>query len=310
MRPHGYGATIEIPANKNSMLDRRIVPRLSLRRQRLKWFFALNAQAYDYDRYSELLKVAVHSAGKNTSLLPHFLFDGEENALTDWLRNRGVKILPCRTFLYDRLEELARKRRNPGLLAVGAGAFLRTEIPALTHDLGIKDKYVLYTDVDVMFLREVVTNTLLTSRPRYFAVAPQRRKHDYRHMNTGVMLLNLESLRSEDVRFRDFVSENLEEFVDNTWDQAAFRLYYGKSGPLGRGRRNWDKLPSQYNWKPYWGDYSTAKIVHFHGPKPHQRRLLSSGTPPESLKPLLGLTGEKYLELCELWEEMLRETDA
>ena len=30
-----------------------------------------------------------------------------------------------------------------------------------------------------------------------------------------------------------------------------------------------NKLPLEYNWKPYWGINNEAKIIHFHGIKPY-----------------------------------------
>jgi hypothetical protein len=272
---------------------------------KMKWFFALNEKSGDFENYSKMLKVAVYTAQKFTSLKPHFLYDGGENSLTKWLRERNVEIINCRTFLFDELKKIAAKRQDENYLGIGAGAFLRTEIPKVTKDLGFTDNYVLYTDLDVMFLREV-TDELEKMSPRYFAVAPEFNTKDYKLMNSGVMLMNLENLRKNDEVFRDFMQREIESLVDKSWDQGAYiEFYRGKYWGF-----KWDKLPAEFNWKTYWKDFSKAGIIHFHGPKPTQKDVLLSGNPPEHLKPLLPLVGENYGELCDMWEKFSAEIEA
>lgn len=269
----------------------------------MKWFFALNEACPALSRYVDIVKVAIHTTFKNTSLLPHFLYDGEDNELTDWLRKRKVPIIRCRTFLFDRLRKLAERKQDPQILAIGAGAFLRIELPRLACELGIQDKYVLYTDCDVMFMRDVAED-LNKMACRYFAVAPEFDPTDYQHMNTGVMLMNLKNLTAMDESFRKFVIANLEKFP--CWDQSAYQWFYG--GPRNKllRRRGWDRLPIEFNWKPYWGDYSNAKVIHFHGPKPFQREVVKSDGCPKILRDLA--TGS-YQELCRLWDRMLQEAN-
>ncbi len=125
--------------------------------------------------------------------------------MTEWLRARSVEIIRCRSFLYDELQKIADRRGDQNFLAIGAGAFLRTEIPRITEELKIHDKYVLYTDIDVMFLSDV--ENLENMRPKYFAVAPEYHIKSYRRMNTGVMIMNLENLRDNDAAFRRFMSK-------------------------------------------------------------------------------------------------------
>jgi lipopolysaccharide biosynthesis glycosyltransferase len=269
----------------------------------MKWFFALNEHGNEFENYSKLLKVAVHTAQKFTTLEPHFLYDGEENSLTDWLRKRDVTIVKCRSFLYDNLRDLAERKNNPYYFTIGTGAFLRTEIPRLALENGYQDEFVLYTDLDVMFMTEVV-ETLQKFSPKYFAVAPEITISDYRAMNSGVMLMNLKNLQADDAKFRKFIFSELEKMVGDAWDQTAYKMFY-------RGRifgYKWDKLPPELNWKPYWGDYLNAQIIHFHGPKPFQKEILlsdSEGKEPESL--FLLLEG-KFLELADIWEQFYRET--
>jgi hypothetical protein len=273
------------------------------RPQPLKWFFALNQSSAQFEQYAEMIKVAVHIASKHTSLVPHFIYDGEENSLTSWLRGRGVTVVHRRSFLYEGLREIAERRNDPNVLTTGSGAFLRTELPGLARDLGLADEYVLYTDCDVMFVGEVC-DYLGQLRPRYFTVGPESNSRDYNVMNSGVMLMNLPNMAATDQQFRGFMRAELESLTRSTWDQEAYIRFYGRRLT---GRQTWDRLPIEYNWKPYWGTSPSAKIVHFHGPKPHQRELIRSGRAPRIL---MLLSGGAYLELCGRWDEMLAEAAA
>jgi hypothetical protein len=266
----------------------------------IKWFFALNQASPSFDHYAEMARVAVHSAQKHTSLVPHFIYDGEENALTDFLRDRGVSIIRCRTFLYDQLGDLAEKTGRPEILWIGAGTFLRTELPRLAAESGITDRHVLYTDCDVMFLAEVC-DYFGALDPFYFAVGPEVKPDDYRNMNAGVMLMNLHNLAEQDVLFKAHLVRNLATLSESTWDQEAYKQFYGRAWPA---KPRWDRLKKEYNWKPYWGAASTARLVHFHGPKPCHRDSIRSGKAPEVFK---WLAKGSYLEMCDKWDELLVE---
>jgi hypothetical protein len=56
--------------------------------------------------------------------------------------------------------------------------------------------------------------------------------------------------------FVDFIDNN--DYNFNSFDQGALQVFY---------KNKTDKLPLEYNHKPYWGILNTAKIVHYHGPK-------------------------------------------
>ena len=43
-------------------------------------------------------------------------------------------------------------------------------------------------------------------------------------------------------------------------DQGAFNMFYAGQFEV--------RLWPSWNWKPYWGYQSDAKLLHFHGPKP------------------------------------------
>ena len=270
----------------------------------MKWFCALNADGHEFAEYADMVKVAVHSASRCTRLEPHFIYDGPENELTQCLRRRGVTVYPQRTFLYDRLVELSRQRGDPRVLAIGAGAFLRLELPAVAARAAINDEFVLYTDVDVMFTGEVV-DFLSTLRPRYFAVAPELDPRDFEKMNSGVMLMNVPALRAVEQSLRQLVSDNLEALARDAWDQTAYRHFFRDEA----GKPLWDSLPVEYNFKPYWGSLSGIRIVHFHGPKPRQREMFArAGELPADVRHLAKMAVGTYVEACEMWEKMFRET--
>jgi hypothetical protein len=276
----------------------------------MNWFLALNERAFRAERYADMLKVAVHTALKHTSLVPHMLYDGGESPLTAWLRARGVRIIPCRSFVHERLAILSRERHDPNILAIGAGAFLRVDLPSLAREHGIQDEFVLYTDVDVMFRIEVCAS-LEALRPRYFAAAPEFDRSNLGCMNSGVMVLNIDRLRTLDGDFKHFITAHLHQLVDQHWDQGAYQRFFGRwSAPAAIGGPRWDALPLEFNWKPYWGRSASASIIHFHGPKPYERGMLRSGTPPDAAKWMIPFTGGAYDEFTCLWNEALSEVTA
>jgi lipopolysaccharide biosynthesis glycosyltransferase len=257
----------------------------------MQWYFALTEDSTAFRQYAEMIMVAVHTARRVTSLEPHCIYDGRENDFTAWLTKRGVRIIPHRSFVREQLEELGRRKGNSHLAAALSGAFSRIELPEI-----VAGDRVLYTDCDVMFLGDVVPE-LTASACRYFAVAPESDRDDYVNMNTGVMLMNTERLRESLPAFRDYVSDNLAALEAESWDEAAYRWFYrDENGPM------WDRLRPELNWKPYWGENSSAKIIHFHGPKPFQRDYIQSHWPE-----LKSLTGGAYLGEVERWSQLLEE---
>jgi hypothetical protein len=266
----------------------------------MQWFIGINEGCPAWKEYSDMAKVAIHTALRHTSLEPHCIYDGDENDFTAWLRRREVRIIPWRTVYYDDLKQLGERRGNPMLLSATRGVFLRTELPAIQERFGLDDR-VLYTDCDVIFRREVVDD-FATTPCRYFAVAVESSLDRPNEINTGVMWMNLPAMREfEGDRFQNYVREHLDVLPTIAWDQGAYRRFYRSADrvPL------WDALSPELNWKPYWSDYSNAKIIHFHGPKPFQRPNIDSHFPE-----LKHLTGGRYEEVCDLWQELLREAES
>ncbi|MFN2508328.1 MAG: hypothetical protein ABR589_06100 [Chthoniobacterales bacterium] len=263
----------------------------------MQWFIGINEDCPAFKQYAQMAKVAIHTALRHTALQPHCLYDGSENDFTAWMKRKGVRIIRCQSFLLDELARLGERRSNPQLLSATRGVFLRTELPSLQERFGFDDR-VLYTDCDVIFRSEVV-DTLQPIASEYFAVAVESDRAQPEDMNSGVMWMNLPGMRRRDEEFRQYLRKRIDWLPGVSWDQGAYRYFYQnpEQGYL------WETLPPELNWKPYWGDYSRAKIIHFHGPKPFQRNYIDSYWPE-----LKFLTGGSYKELCDLWQQLLQET--
>jgi hypothetical protein len=258
----------------------------------MDWFCALTEDSPGFRQYSEMVLVAVYTARKFTSLRPHLIYDGNDNEFTDWLDRHGMKIIRHRSLFREELAKLGEREGNPYIAAAVSGAFLRVELPRLvTSDL------VLYTDCDVIFRDEVVPE-LRSLRCDYFTVAPHARESYADIINSGVMLMNLARLRKTADEFYQFIFDKLDELKAEAWDQGAYRRFYRDDN----GRPLWNWLPLELNWRPYWGDYGRAKIIHFHGPKPFQRDDIDKVWPE-----LKSYTGGAYLELIEVWQELLKQ---
>lgn len=208
----------------------------------MKWYFACNSISKEF---FPLIKAAVNSAIQNTTLVPHFIYDGKPDELTAWLEERGVKIIYHRVSFYDKLKLFYRSSD----MHIPTGAYLRCDIPTIETE----DDFILYTDCDVLFLKDFD----YAERPEYFACSSQFDKNDFRDFNTGVMVMNLKKLRESNAEFSEFIIKNMNKMI--AFDQTAFQIFYdGKN----------TALPVKYNHKPYWGIGEEAVIVHFHGPKP------------------------------------------
>ncbi len=208
----------------------------------MKWYFACNEQSKEYE---PLIKAAVTSAIKNTTLKPHFIYDGKPCELTKWLEEKGVRIIYHRSNLYPILE----KKYKGNELKISTGAYLRCDIPIIEQE----DDYVLYTDCDVIFLKDIEN----IPKPEYFACAPEVDIKNQKIFNTGVMYMNIKKLQKTYKGFCRFIKWNLWRLV--TWDQTAYQLYYGKKCT---------PLNLKYNHKIYWGVDENASIIHYHGAKP------------------------------------------
>jgi lipopolysaccharide biosynthesis glycosyltransferase len=236
----------------------------------MKWFFAMSQSSLGHKDHNwhDMIYVAVKSALANTELVPHLLYDGEDDAFLQNLRDLNVQVIFHRLPFFDQLAALGKIHRadNPNFMGIAAGAFLRTQVPLFCDRY---DERALYTDCDVLFVRNPVPDLMRMDLPQFFAAAGQMDRNSWQtDMNSGVMLMNVRAMRDEMSNFISFLLANFQS-LSGGFDQPALRQYY-------KGR--WAGLPDRFNWKPYWGWSDDATILHFHGPKPAAvAKLLSQG---------------------------------
>ena len=225
------------------------------------WYFATNRHglmnAFDQ------IQVAVLSARQHTALSPVCLVDAGANRAEvgrqlGWLQAHGVRLV------FHTASLLGALRSHFGaIMDVYSGHWLRCDIPMLEQ----AEEYVLYTDFDVMFSGPVEDNPVW---PRLMACGPERDRSDATYFNSGVMIMNLPNLRPRLPELRAMILQRLDCATAHD-DQGALNVVF---------RGEWDWLPPAWNWKPYWGRYDGARIVHFHGPKPTPvRRMLQQAEP-------------------------------
>lgn len=255
----------------------------------MKWFFGINEASTAFDEYAAMIKVAVRTAGERTSLKPHCLYDGSPNQMTLWMESNGVRVLPVKSRFGGLLKEEAARKGNPEIERTGSGAFLRVEIVSLP-DLGDRER-VVYTDCDVMFEADPV-EYLRSSPCDLFSVAPESDANNYLYMNSGVMLMNIGRLRNSFKAFTKFIEDQLSSLVTQAWDQTAYNLFYAGQ---------WNRLPLEMNWKPYWGENDNAVVIHFHGPKPTKIKDFEDGL--KFVRP--ELVNEGYFRFAKKWSGIL-----
>jgi hypothetical protein len=230
------------------------------------WFCGVN----DYSQmHKTLYLAALISAKKNTSLKPILLYDGNDEDFCNKVELFGSNIVKHVTSFSNK-ENFIKK--NVNWKGTACGAFLRIDIPLICDKLNIKDPTVLYTDTDVIFLKDVVSD-LQTYTPEYFAICPQFIKTNYEEFNSGVMLLNVKTMLETYNEFSNFMESKDYDF--SAFDQGAFWDFYKDKS---------EKLPLEFNHKPYWGIDDNAKIIHYHGPKYDNIINYFNGTEKEHIK--------------------------
>ena len=226
----------------------------------LKWYFAISHSSVPGNSflpadssYVDMVRVAVKSALDNTNLQPHMIYDGSPCDFTDEMVRNGVRVIFHELSFAKAVT--SHMPENRLWQRIARGTYLRIDIPLLEQT----DQFVLYTDCDIIFRKHPSVEDV---SPEYFAAAPEFTRGNYRDFNAGVMLLNVEKLRGSYSAFVDHVKSDI---ARPGLDQSAMREFYGK---------DLTQLPEQMNWKPYWGDFSDAEVLHFHGPKPFQIKML------------------------------------
>ena len=230
------------------------------------WFCGVNDRS---QMHKNLYLAALISAKKNTTLIPVLLYDGNDTDFCHRVETYGCKLVKHVTSFSNK-ENFIKK--NVDWKGIANGAFLRIDIPLVCDTLHIKDPFVLYTDTDVIFLQDVVSD-LESYAPEYFAICPEFNKTNYDQFNSGVMLINIKTMLESYSEFANFMESKDYDFI--AFDQGALQEFYkGKA----------EKLPLEFNHKPYWGIDNSAKIIHYHGPKYDNIINYFNGTEKEHIK--------------------------
>jgi hypothetical protein len=225
----------------------------------MKWYFAIN----EHGTMSPLglhAKLAVRTAKKMTNLIPHLLYFGRRNDFTAWMEGQGVTVLDVRpSYADDICRAVSDGWYAPGFM----GHWLRTEVCNVETD----DQIVLYTDIDVVFLRPLAIEHVT---PRFFACAPEFREDDWSYFNSGTMVMNIPALRADYPALKEFIRKKFATRASGIFnDQNVYNEFYVK---------RWSPLEPIYNWKPYWRPNDNVAILHFHGPKIHDIKSIIDGT--------------------------------
>lgn len=228
---------------------------------KLKCFFAFSNDIENNKTYTDMLIATLASARANTTLDLHCLYDGKKSdklysILRKYNVNVHIKTIP---FLQQILKiytpEFMQKHFNTQISEKSLRArFLRMMLPEVTDD-----EYILYVDTDVLFLQDIKLSDFV-KLPEYIGVCPEFEKtQNYSYFNAGVMLINVPKMRN---KYQEFL-----EMINNSKTATIECCDQGYLNDLYRGM--FDKLPLEYNWKPYYGYNPNAKIIHFHGIKPN-----------------------------------------
>ena len=238
-------------------------------RRTLKWVFTINGDASP--TFVEAALVAVASARNNTKLVPICVHLGPLGHVAMALQQAGVRVIQHEPRWGPFILEAARNsgdhmRFSTNFLQTNMmlSTFMRFDIPIM----GFVDEFVLYADVDVLFLSDISLADF-APLPAFYAVGTEMvddpEPNGIAFGNAGVMLLNIDAMRRTHDAFISwtFADANIKQALDfheyGPLDQGAYNAHY-------QGRFDVHRAPS-FNWKPYWGYQPGAKMVHFHGPK-------------------------------------------
>ena len=233
----------------------------------MPWVFTYNGKSPKIDY---MAKAAVLSALEKGNLTPYCIYNGTSNdSIYRWLASQGVTMISHAPTWARRVEDniIAAKKnfRYSPLYNSAAGIFgtmQRIDV-SIVSELE-QFNYVLFTDVDVLFTKQVTLESFGFDRlPKAISMAVEVEPRF--PCNAGVMLMNLPALR-----------ETHAALVDFTFSTVG--LHFGKYGPMDQGAINsfYESamgskcdLSEEFNTKLYKTSPANPAIFHFHGPKPH-----------------------------------------
>jgi hypothetical protein len=229
--------------------------------KKVLWFTAIDSCLEEVrNEYFKFLVAALNSARINSpSLVPYVLYNGNESRIPDSLKSmKWVNFFNHQLSFSENLKKCDEKYNYQ------IGAYFRLDIPLIMESLlgkyalkNIDLEYVLYTDTDVLFFKDIDSCSL--PKPSVISIGPENYKNT--SGNSGVLYMNVSAMKNHHNELISFADSNCWKF--SAYDQGLILSYF-----VYQGLSN--KLPDEYNWKGYWGGFEKNDIViaHFHGPKP------------------------------------------
>ena len=241
-------------------------------RRKVLWFCAISAQRKETaHEYYQFAIAALNSALANApSLIPIVLHADEIPDRLSRLSFHGVHFVQHNLSFQHRIVKYGD---NPWLyphFLWNLGAYYRLDIPyvidkvissvALANNAQVDTEYVLYTDTDVLFLKDF--NECSLPKPSVLMLGGEDVKG--KMANTGVLYMNISAMKYHFVSYLKYADDKKWNFF--VADQTLIIEYFVNQHLS-------QLLPDEYNWKGYWGGYNKFNdivIVHFHAAKPRR----------------------------------------
>lgn len=235
---------------------------------KMPWVFTYTGASPHYDY---MAKVAVRSGIRNAKLTPYCIYNGTANdTMYQWLKAAGVIMISHSPTWLGRLNEVfpyAMKNKEWSPLYESkssiVGTMLRIDIPIIWQLY--QYNYVLYTDLDVLFMKQVTLEKIKKHKGLPKSVFLAHEIVNTFPCNAGIILMNLPNMRMTHSALvnMSFSTNDLLFPGYGPIDQGAINKYY-------RDDMNHScQLQELYNAKPYKNGRKMPYIIHFHGPKPH-----------------------------------------
>ncbi len=226
----------------------------------MKLYFTLTDGIKDDEVNLNMLRLCLKSAKENTSLKLYALYDGQkDDNVYKIFEENNVNIIITSCSFENKLKNYYSDYKFNGIrgsLKRMLGCFMKFDIVLYEKE----DDVILYADIDTMFLNDI--DESLLKEIKTIGVAPETNfEYDnikgYKYFSAGIMAINVkEGLKRREILFN--MLENKQEPYQECWDQGFWNELY---------KDDFEKLPLEYNWKPYWGINDNAIIIHIHGLK-------------------------------------------
>ncbi|KAL4423982.1 hypothetical protein ABPG75_001283 [Micractinium tetrahymenae] len=236
----------------------------------MPWVFTYNDWSAGTE-YEYMVRAAVTSAIEAAHMKPYCMYSGSEaSPMHKWFVKKGVRIIRHDPAWKEALIKEGRRHRDKyselyshlyrtdGALV---GAFQRIDIPILSEF--DQYNYVLFTDCDVFFRKRMKLFDWGTPLPTALGLGFEN--EDKFPYNDGVMLWNMPYMRRTNAAFVAWILNQTNGLYFTGYgpvDQGAFNQYY-------EGQVKGRPISKNFNSKMYHELRKSARIVHFHGPKPN-----------------------------------------